>query len=315
MGLINKLFRKILPNSVYIYIKDKVRENIWKNENENKYNKLISFRNSDSYKYDDIKTLHDIIGNRKIVSYDLTAREERAKYLCDRISKYTTIKDKSFLDVGSGHGSVVFQFAKMGARESIGIDVEISNVDYSELTYNNKKAKIIHSDIVNTAFPDNAFDIIHTNSMEHFPQPFKALDEIIRLTKKGGFIFLYLDNFWHSADASHFYNHLNIPWSHFLFDHDALFRFVKKNSFEFYGETAAEFSNRVIDQFKSLNKISLYDYKHMIFSRLDLEILHYLEKPVKLNQVIFYKIFKEKLKNFPKNLLLINGVDAVLKKV
>jgi ubiquinone/menaquinone biosynthesis C-methylase UbiE len=315
MGSIYKLFRKILPNSVYIYIKDRVRENIWKKENADKINNLISFKNSDSYKYHDIKTLHDIIGNRKIVSYDSRAREERAKYLYDRISQYTIIKDRSFLDVGSGYGSVVFQFAKMGARESIGIDVELENVDYSKLTYNNKNAKIIHSDIINTSFPDDTFDIIHTNSLEHFPQPFKALHEIIRLTKKGGFIFLYLDNFWHSADASHFYNHLNIPWSHFLFDHDALFRFVKENSFEFSGETAAEFSNRVIEQFKSLNKISLYDYKHMIFSRADLEILHYLEKPVKLSQVIFYKIFKEKLKNFPKNLLLINGVDVVLKKV
>ena len=259
---------------------------------------LRKFVKINSYTYKDIGILHYIIGDRKITTYDRVSREKRAEAFVKRIRQHTLIKSKKFLDVGAGYGSDVLAISSVGASISIGVDLEIYPESIVEFRENQFNAKILKGVGELLPFKDNIFDIATTNAIEHFLNPVKALDELIRVVKPRGRIYLEIGGFWDTPTASHFYNHLNIPWSHFLFDNELLISYVRNNSFAFEGYNAKEYADIVIEQFKTLNRLFTEDYKKMLFDARNTHIVFYQECPISFLDIEFYKIFKSKLKYY-----------------
>ena len=289
---------------------------IWHARHVGLIKNLEKLSKKESCGYDDITMLCGIIGSRELVSYSREARESAAKRLYSAISNFTVVKDKFFLDVGTGYGTTVLEFEKRGAGLSVGIDLVILPVIFKEAAEEHLTCNIIKADIANAPFPDESFDIVHTNSIEHFTEPYRSFEEMIRITKKVGLLFLFMRNPYYSPDASHLYNHVNIPWSHLLFNHDLLFKFVREHSFEHYGGSPEEYADSTIKQFQELNKLDIDDYKSMIFEASNVKVLHYKEigAPSPLYEY-FYEIFKDKLKNYSKRSLFACGIDAVLKRI
>lgn len=86
---------------------------------------------------------------------------------------------------------------------------------------NLEKIEFHVADAMNLPYRDQLFDLaVSQNAFEHIPDPLLALDELLRVVKKGGVIYLTFDPIWTSDTGSHFSHFVPEPWSHLLLDEE-----------------------------------------------------------------------------------------------
>lgn len=124
---------------------------------------------------------------------------------------YQNIKKKSFdllqltpgvtvLDAGCGLGDDVFRMAKlvMPGGSVTGIDASQAMITQAKANPLSKQLPVhfIETDIKTLPFPDKAFRRCRTDrTLQHVPEPQKAIAEMIRVLSPGGFLLAY-DNDW-----------------------------------------------------------------------------------------------------------------------
>lgn len=105
-------------------------------------------------------------------------------------------KGKRCLDAGCGGGRGSILMAQCGAKEVVGVDFSATNIEscrkraqqkgFSNMTFQQ------HS-LMDLPFEDDSFDIIWCNGvLMHTIDPDKGLQEISRVLKKGGHMWLYV---------------------------------------------------------------------------------------------------------------------------
>jgi SAM-dependent methyltransferase len=73
------------------------------------------------------------------------------------------------------------------------------------------------ADAMNLPYKDSSFDlVVSQNAFEHIPDPLAALKEAVRVTKKGGVIYLTFDPIWTADSGNHFMNFVGEPWRHLI---------------------------------------------------------------------------------------------------
>jgi ubiquinone/menaquinone biosynthesis C-methylase UbiE/uncharacterized protein YbaR (Trm112 family) len=111
------------------------------------------------------------------------------------------VKDRKLLEIGFGVGVMLEQFANLGA-DVTGMDLAPNHVRLvarrRELF--NFKARIVHGDAERTPFADRSFDFIFSwGVLHHTPDTQKTFDELHRMLRPGGriFVMLYQRHSWH----------------------------------------------------------------------------------------------------------------------
>lgn len=100
--------------------------------------------------------------------------------------------------------------------------------------------QFIKSDGMDLIFKDSSFDIILSlNSFEHIPDPGRALREMMRCTKFGGFIYIQFDPIWTADTGSHFFHRVPEPWAHLVYSDEEYVSRMRENGAS--GEEATEF--------------------------------------------------------------------------
>lgn len=130
---------------------------------------------------------------KKVFEYKLTAPWHRIviEFLND-----IELKNKKVLEIGCGYGSLSVYMAKKGAKV-IGIDIssEAIKISRRNSSLNNQKIILKQASGENLQFKDQFFDlVVCCETLEHIPDYKKALDEIIRVTKKSGKIIITTPN-------------------------------------------------------------------------------------------------------------------------
>ena len=95
-----------------------------------------------------------------------------------------------FLDLGTGPGTQAIQLEKLGF-ESTGSDISKSAVDKAQQL--SSKVNFVVDDILNSSFPDNAFDFILDRGCFHVFEPILRkdyLNQLKRILKDDGILFL-----------------------------------------------------------------------------------------------------------------------------
>ena len=148
-----------------------------------------------------------------------------------RLSRQMTV-----LDLGAGQGMHAGFLSALAGRVFCA-----DLVDYSSL-YNGEFLRLIdekhqrnnvefhrsrvafhQTDAMDLIYRDSMFDcVVSVNSFEHIPDPGKALAEMIRVTKSGGYIYISTDPIWTADTGSHFFHRVAEPWAH-LFDDENVF--------------------------------------------------------------------------------------------
>lgn len=103
-------------------------------------------------------------------------------------------KGKVCLDAGCGQGRFVVALGRLGAAKAVGIDVNERGLAAGwsrrwakELT----NIEFLRASVLDLPFPDATFDyVISSGVILLCPEPKKAFDELVRVTKPGGRIFL-----------------------------------------------------------------------------------------------------------------------------
>ncbi len=141
-------------------------------------------------------------------------------------------RDMTVLDLGGGQGMHVGYLCALADRVFCA-DI----VDYSSL-YNGEFLKLIdekhrrnnvefhldrvafhRTDAMDLIYRDALFDcVVSINSFEHIPNPGKALREMIRVTRPGGYVYIATDPIWTADSGSHFIHRVPEPWAHLLSD-------------------------------------------------------------------------------------------------
>jgi SAM-dependent methyltransferase len=105
------------------------------------------------------------------------------KWLRSKISFYN-LQEAHSLEVGSGRGALQ------------DVVKDYTGVDLSESVAKYHRKRFFSVDSTNLPFPDNEFDLTWTYAvLEHVPNPQAMLEEMRRVTKPGGLLFLHAA--WH----------------------------------------------------------------------------------------------------------------------
>ena len=104
--------------------------------------------------------------------------------------------DSQVVDVGCGAGFWLDEFTRRGVAESqlLGLDLAPDNVRRAR--ERGHRAEV--GNVLELAQPDAAFDSTFcAGVIHHTPDPQRALAELVRITKPGGYIYLAVYNRWH----------------------------------------------------------------------------------------------------------------------
>lgn len=113
--------------------------------------------------------------------------------------------NKRLLDVGCGGGI----FCKMASKRGLDIyGIDLSNVAIQRAREILPNANFIIGEAENMPFKNDFFDYVTClGSLEHFPNMDKALQEMKRVLKHNGKVFVFLPN-------SYFIGHIYMAWKH-----------------------------------------------------------------------------------------------------
>ncbi len=111
-----------------------------------------------------------------------------------KINKFSELqfKNKIVLDVGCGSGRFCVLASSLQAKKVYGIDSSKINIDYNKKKFKKfTNIKFLFGDNTNLKIKRNFSDItISQGVIHHTTDMFKSLNELIRVTKKGGKILL-----------------------------------------------------------------------------------------------------------------------------
>lgn len=190
-----------------------------------------------------------------------------------RIAKLYSLR--TILEVGCGRGIAACHLHTMGFQ------VYITDIrEFINCGAQNAKLKFVTSDAcASLPYLTDCFDLTFSiNSFEHFDVPEIALDEMLRVTKPGGLIYLTFGPLYYSPWGLHASRRLGMPYPQILFSEETIQRFVDEKRVEL-ASTYGEGSDRTKIG-PHLNRYSLGQY-HDIFNKRrgsSLKILAYTER-------------------------------------
>lgn len=164
--------------------------------------------------------------------------EEKSQVLSTmsaRLAKYKITSDFSMakaLEIGGAGGVLGGLLSKQVGR------VIVTDVVDTQLHYNGEFPKLLKekfirngydlslekiefqvADAMQLPYKDDYFDlVVSLNAFEHIPDLVVALREAVRVTKKGGSIYLSFDPVWTADSGSHFAHMVKEPWAHLIND-------------------------------------------------------------------------------------------------
>lgn len=212
-----------------------------------------------SVSYEAACALHHEYPIRDSYRYDEAAKNARAEERYVQISSFVSLPSvKEIGEVGAGDGRLALRFAGEGFRVRIleaedwrDADVKNADIAYHQLTEDSRYP-----------LPDDSLDLLLSyNTFEHIADPSAALDEMVRVTRPGGSIFLSFGPLYNSPFGLHAYRTYYAPYPQFLLDEDMLQRFVEENGIWDLGGAR--------QQFQYVNGWSLQRYQTLFNSRSD----------------------------------------------
>lgn len=121
---------------------------------------------------------------------------------------YDRGNNKTFLDIGSGSGEILY-FAKKIGFEVLGIE---PNNGYAEFTKRDLNLNVINSTLEKIDFNNQKFDVINLNQvLEHLPNPLETLNKLKDLLNFNGILILTvpdIESKLHSPNTQFHYAHI-----------------------------------------------------------------------------------------------------------
>src|SRR6266550_1914353 len=135
------------------------------------------------------------------------------------LGQFVSLADKTVLDVGGGPGYFARSFRAAGARY-VGVELDALSDMPAETC-------AVHGSGTSLPFRDGSVDLAYcSNVLEHVAEPWQVADELVRVTRPGGTIFVSFTP-WRSPWGGH----ETAPW-HYLGGQRARRRYRRKHGHE-----------------------------------------------------------------------------------
>jgi ubiquinone/menaquinone biosynthesis C-methylase UbiE len=222
--------------------------------------------------------------------------EERASFLA---RLFASSKNKKILELGCSDGMTSMALKKNGLNP-ISLDI----IDQRLEVVKNSEIPFIKSSAEKIPLEDNGVDAIFSyNSMEHFDDPQKVLNEINRILKPGGYFYTDFDPLYYSPRGLHAYRKINIPYLQILFKGEDLKKYAELHNLNW--DELPWVNGYTIEKYHSLwkqlnNNFEIKSYKEII----DISGIDIIKK--------YPSCFKKENINFDN--FIISGIKILLQK-
>jgi len=131
---------------------------------------------------------YDVVWTEYIPEYDETEKHWKIFFTPEEVA------GRSVLDAGCGTGIFSIIFANQGAGRVTGIDISEGSLGTARSLkekFGLDTADFMKQDMLDLPFPDASFDIVWAwGTVHHTTNPFRAIDQLIRVLKPGGALLL-----------------------------------------------------------------------------------------------------------------------------
>jgi SAM-dependent methyltransferase len=118
------------------------------------------------------------------IEFNEKVKGEKTEALIEVLSAFFERKLKNILVVGCGSGREAGMLARAFGADVVGIDL---GDDYTFDHQGSAPAKLFFMDAREMTFPCNSFDMVFSfHTLEHIPEPQRALKEMSRVLRSGG---------------------------------------------------------------------------------------------------------------------------------
>ncbi len=161
------------------------------------------FYNNKNKKNSDVKSITGNVYGKLWKDFRKKNNIEAIKLLKNRLP-HTIFKNKYVLDDGCGGGRYSYAIKKLGAKKVIGVDYGLEGINLAKKNYKSEKSLIFKkANVLSLPFKKNTFDVVFSNGVLHHTTSIKkGMNEVLRVCKPGGKIWLYLYTkggiFWYS---------------------------------------------------------------------------------------------------------------------
>ncbi len=126
----------------------------------------------------------------------LRQQAETSKEYRHKLYEKVDLKDKmKILDVGCGTGAITFDIAQITDGEVIGIDIDSEKLNEAKKALSDvPNILLMEADATDLPFENETFDlVVFTLVIMHIKDQQKALNEMARVTKRGGIVLATLE--------------------------------------------------------------------------------------------------------------------------
>ena len=170
-------------------------------------------------------------GEKTYAEWQFEKGTDTIKFYLEHTDENRMFVGKNVLDIGCGAGGKSLYYLSKGAASVVGIDVVEKYKSESEQLRDKLKLngfEFVYADAATMPFVDASFDtVIMNDAMEHVAKPLEVLNEIYRVIKPGGKLYINFPPYNHPFGA-HLSDAIGIPWVHLLFDDKTLIKGYKE---------------------------------------------------------------------------------------
>lgn len=234
-------------------------------------------------------------------------REHQIKW-ANRVACFAKLHStNSILEVGCGRGMAANYLSSKGFK--------VYAVDFRNLFDSVGRDARVRFTVGDACgylpYSNNCFDLVFSvNSFEHFDRPQSALNEMLRVMKPGGLIYLVFGPLYYSPWGLHASRRLGMPYPQILFSEKDIQRFVIENQTEIASTYGKDSDRSKIAP--PLNQYSLEQYKDIFLAHPGLKVLFYTERTNYGGLMMIAKnpgLFKARVSSFQN--LIVSGIKLL----
>lgn len=189
----------------------------------------------------------------------VVSRKIRVQYITSYIKKGTV------LDIGCGRG------IELNLLSNKGFDCYGTEKGWRKPPADMKRIKLFSKELGDCHFPTAFFDaVLLFHSYEHLPEPVQTMNEIKRITKKDGLLFIEVPNIesWQARLTKSHWFHLDVPRHLFHFSPQTLKTIIETNGFKIIKEDSFSWEYGPFGLTQSIINMLFTQQKNALFELL-----------------------------------------------